>query len=161
MEKNPPLPDDCSFIPFQAGGVVYIQGQQRLWVLNTVSAFIWCSLDEHSTTSELAGHISKTFHIPEDQALHDLLQVLKQFEKEGLIANHSHPTAATSQAKPIPFRITTQRLAGNPKTPASLHIELLHTRIQITCTEDKLITELKVLFDHLQQQPLATQSANL
>jgi len=77
---------DVSFHPLTTGGVLSLDGSHRIWTLNETSAFIWCSLRDVGSLTELVGRLTKAFPVSEKTASRDAQATLTSFECEGLLA---------------------------------------------------------------------------
>ena len=81
---------EISIHSFGDGGVLFLNGSRRIWVLNSTSAFIWCLLDEIDSLDGLACRVATTFHIDKPKALHDVNAIMSVFEREGLFDTKAH-----------------------------------------------------------------------
>ena len=84
MGMLPTPPPEISVHSFSDGGVLFLRGSRRIWVLNATAVYIWCLLDEVSRLSELADRVSSTFHIDKSKAIQDVSATITLFEHEGL-----------------------------------------------------------------------------
>lgn len=84
MSLLPTPSSEISLYPFEDGGVLFLKGSRRIWVLNATSAFIWCQLDEVANLVELTDRFASTFHIDKAKAFHDVETTIAMFKCEGL-----------------------------------------------------------------------------
>ena len=82
----PVPPPSVRFYRFGDGGVLHLNGSSKIWVLNALSALIWCLLDEVANREILADRVAHIFRINKEKALLDIKVALGAFDREGLFS---------------------------------------------------------------------------
>lgn len=77
-------PSDILFYPFYNGGILYLNGSRKIWILNSIAAFVWCILDKVNSIEEIATNLVTAFQIENKKALKDAQTTLDCFKREGL-----------------------------------------------------------------------------
>jgi len=83
-----PAPLPCvRFHRFADGGVLHSNGSSKIWVLNSMSALIWCLLDEVASREMLAERVAHVFRTNKAKASMNIEAALGAFEQEGLFSH--------------------------------------------------------------------------
>ena len=85
--KRPPFSDDVSLHLLKDVGVVFDEGAQELYELNTTATFIWCSLEEGLTASDLTKALSDTFSFSAAEAEKHVAETLEGWQNLGLLGD--------------------------------------------------------------------------
>ena len=76
---------DVAYKEFDQDCVVLDPATGEFFHLESVSYFIWCSLDGSRTLKEIANRVAERFEVAEDQALRDLLEFANELKKRTLV----------------------------------------------------------------------------
>jgi len=57
-----------SFFLLEDEGVLFSEGQQELYALNTPATYVWCCLEEGLTSDQISAAFSTSFDVPLEQA---------------------------------------------------------------------------------------------
>ncbi|MCP4993855.1 MAG: PqqD family peptide modification chaperone [Gammaproteobacteria bacterium] len=135
---------DIHFLPFLDGAALFHPATQRLWVLNSTLAYIWCSLEAFRHTEKLALHLASTFTIGQATAEQDLQTALEQMQREGLLEGCA--------PQPVIPNVTYENLLS-PQGPAlqtkqkpSCQLEILNAGITVAIEDAALRSEVMRIY---------------
>ncbi len=128
------IEEGLSLFLLEDEGILFSEGQQELYALNTPAAYVWCCLEEGMTPHQISGAFSSSFDVPVEQAAQATGDLLARWQASGYIRGvpdtaHSEIDWTTAQrlmASPSlredfadsPFE-TLPRSCGLPPTPTA------------------------------------------
>jgi hypothetical protein len=74
----------CFFL-LEEEGILFSEGQQELYALNTPAAYVWCCLEERLTPDQISAAFSSSFDVPIDQAVQTIGDLLSRWQAFGYI----------------------------------------------------------------------------
>ena len=90
-------------------GILFSEGQQELYVLNTPATYVWCCLEEGMTPHQISAAFSSSFDVPLDQAAQTTGDLLSRWQASGYI--RGVPDTAHSE---IDWTTALARLMASP-----------------------------------------------
>ncbi|MEH6543087.1 MAG: PqqD family peptide modification chaperone [Porticoccaceae bacterium] len=117
---------------------------QRLWVLNSSQAFIWCSLDEYTGIEQLAHKLSDTFNISLKQAESDTQLAFDSLAGNGLLEGGSllAPSPEPAGQDLLAPLGHTVKPTLNETASSRLRLSILNTCIVIAIEDSVLLGEM-------------------
>jgi coenzyme PQQ synthesis protein D (PqqD) len=122
MRKFTGIEEGLSFFLLEDEGILFSEGQQELYVLNTPATYVWCCLEEGMTPHQISAAFSSSFDVPIGQAVQATGDLLARWQSSGYI--RGVPDTAHSE---IDWTTALARLMASPalredfaKSPAAL-----------------------------------------
>lgn len=126
MRQRLGIEEGLSFFLLEDEGILFSEGQQELYALNTPAAYIWCCLEEGLTPDQISASFSASFDIPLEQAVQATSDLLSRWQASGYI--RGVPDTAHAE---IDWTTALARLMASPslredfeKSPAAVAREL-------------------------------------
>jgi len=143
------LPDDAQLFIVDDKGVVFRQGNQQLYSLNSFATFIWCCLEEEACLERAAGRARETFGISDDVAQQWVDDAVEGWGAIGLIGD------CVASAPVDPLSVT--RLTCVDQAPAfserdwqcRLSYRLLDCRVDVMLQNAAWAEPVEAILGHL------------
>jgi hypothetical protein len=109
MKQPVGIEEGLSFFLLEDEGILFSEGQQELYALNTPATFVWCCLEEGLTSCQISTAFSTSFGVPLEQAVQATGDLLSRWQASGYIAGV--PGTARSE---IDWTTALARLMASP-----------------------------------------------
>jgi len=103
------IEEGLRFFLLEDAGILFSEGQQELYALNTPAAYVWCCLEEGLTPDQISAAFSKSFDVPLEQAAQATGDLLSRWQASGYI--RGVPDTAHSE---IDWTTALARLMASP-----------------------------------------------
>jgi hypothetical protein len=103
------IEEGLSFFLLEDEGILFSEGQQELYALNTPAAYVWCCLEEGMTPDQISVAFSTSFEVPLEQAARATGDLLSRWQASGYITGI--PNTAPSE---IDWTTALARLMASP-----------------------------------------------
>jgi hypothetical protein len=134
------IEEGLSLFLLEDQGILFSEGHQELYVLNTAATYVWCCLEEGMTPSQIGAAFSSSFDVPIKQAVQATGDLLARWQASGYI--RGVPDAAPSE---IDWTSALARLMASPSlredfanSPASLA-----GKLRVTSADRKAFVSLR------------------
>jgi hypothetical protein len=109
--------DDVELFLFEDEGLVFCEGTQSLYTLNTTATYIWICCEKGLTRGQIATSLSETFQIDPSKAAAYLRDIQSRWTELGLLAQAPRKTAkpprTTAGESPVSESIAPTRLPAS------------------------------------------------
>ncbi|MBZ5611027.1 MAG: PqqD family peptide modification chaperone [Acidobacteriia bacterium] len=85
MKERVGIEEGLSCFLLEQEGILFSEGQQELYALNTPATYVWCCLEEGMTPGEMGAAFSASFDVPRDQALRTIGDLLSRWQAFGYL----------------------------------------------------------------------------
>jgi Coenzyme PQQ synthesis protein D (PqqD) len=85
MRERVGIEEGLSFFLLDEEGILFSEGQQELYALNTPAAYVWCCLEEGLTPDQISAAFSASFDVPLEQAVQTIGDLLSRWQAFGYI----------------------------------------------------------------------------
>jgi len=109
MRERVSIEGGMSLFLLEDEGILFSEGKQEVYVLNTPAAYIWCCLEEGMPPSQISAAFSSGFGVPLDQAVQTTGDLLSRWQASGFIKGVSE----TAHSE-IDWTTALARLIANP-----------------------------------------------
>ncbi|WP_298037125.1 PqqD family peptide modification chaperone [uncultured Desulfuromonas sp.] len=136
------------FFPFADGGVLFLQGTNRVWTLNLSSAYIWCLLDGETSVEDMTATLAAKFSIDEVTSRRDVEDALNRFEREGLLGA-DRPQDSGDGIDPWKIDLTGPPLAEQGEWAVRRSFATPHQVFEFSCSDFRLGEAFAETMTHL------------
>ncbi len=154
-----PAPD-CHLFALDDGAILFCEGQQKLFAMNTTAALTWLGMEEHRDESAIAQDLATAFNSSTQLIMPDIERLLAQWWSDGLLAGTEDLRKAGTrpQANPLPS-------VAAPRLPVSWHSErrycLLDTAFKILFGDAEQESWVHPVLAHLESQRATSHDSEL
>ena len=109
MKESVAIEGGLSLFLLEEEGILFSEGQQELYVLNTPATYVWCCLEEGLAPGQISAAFSSSFDVPLDQAKRTIGDLLSRWQAFGYL--RGVPDTAHSE---IDWTTAVARLMASP-----------------------------------------------
>ena len=85
---------EATSIEIDGEAVIYNASMEMTHILNPTAAIVWGLIDGRTEIGDIAAELAEAFSAPEDRVLSDVLELVREFGRKGLLENVSADTPA-------------------------------------------------------------------
>jgi hypothetical protein len=148
-DKNLYPSSDCKIYLIDGEGVLFCEGRQELFAMNTSATAVWLILEQGGNQKTLVNRLSTTYNITTEKALEETDKLLLQWSNTGLLLGTEHNRPTLSRPTTPIFETTHQTFAENIDGYSKKTYRLLDVVFRLVYTSPKQETLVHSVLQHL------------
>ena len=152
MSEPVRLADDTTLFLLEDEGLVFCEGTQGVYALNTTATFIWIRCEEGLSRERIAASLVETFEIANSKASLYVRDILVEWRERGLLAGAARPApedgAATGPGRVLPT-VNIDLPADPPSTGSERSYRILNQCFRIGFTSAEQEKSVDSVLAHL------------